>query len=275
MLAATVEDVETLRYPLFASPKLDGVRACVYNRKVWSRSAKLIPNQHVQMLFSELEGFDGELIVGAPNASDVYRKTVSGVMTANGEPEVAYYVFDHTTNQGKFLERLECIPLVYRLQHILVNSPLELLGVELTFLSQGYEGVILRDPEGLYKNGRSTLRQQWMLKLKRFTDAEAKVVDMEEFMHNDNPLGTNELGYAHRTSHKENQRRGNKLGALVCQWEEDTFKIGTGFTDAERIEIWQHKELHMGRLAKFKYLPVGVKDKPRHPVFLGWRPHGT
>ena len=38
MLAATVKSVADLRFPLLASPKLDGVRAYVKNGVVWSRS---------------------------------------------------------------------------------------------------------------------------------------------------------------------------------------------------------------------------------------------
>jgi DNA ligase-1 len=62
-----------------------------------------------------------------------------------------------------------------------------------------------------------------------------------------------------------------RLGALIVEWEGKLFNIGTGFTDAERIDIWNRKEQYHGKQAKFKYLPVGVKDLPRHPVFLGWR----
>ena len=42
----------------------------------------------------EYNGLDGELIVGEPNAVDVYRTTNSGVMSADGEPDVKFYVFD-------------------------------------------------------------------------------------------------------------------------------------------------------------------------------------
>jgi DNA ligase-1 len=27
----------------------------------------------------------------------------------------------------------------------------------------------------------------------------------------------------------------------------------------------------MDKLAKFRYFPHGMKDAPRHPVFIGWR----
>ena len=40
MLAATVDSVEQLRYPLLGSPKLDGVRAIVIDGVVYSRNMK-------------------------------------------------------------------------------------------------------------------------------------------------------------------------------------------------------------------------------------------
>jgi DNA ligase-1 len=41
--------------------------------------------------------------------------------------------------------------------------------------------------------------------------------------------------------------------------------------DAERSQIWRHQTDYLGRIAKIKYFAVGMKDAPRHPVFLGWR----
>jgi DNA ligase 1 len=47
MLAVDCGDVNALRFPLFASPKLDGVRAVVMNGGLMSRSLKPIPNVNV------------------------------------------------------------------------------------------------------------------------------------------------------------------------------------------------------------------------------------
>jgi DNA ligase-1 len=110
-----------------------------------------------------------------------------------------------------------------------------------------------------------------MMKLKRFLDDEAVVVGMEELMHNANPAFTNELGHTAHTSHQANQVPMMKLGALVVEWKGLRFKIGTGFSDAERHNIWCNGTRNFGRVVKFKYLEVGMKDLPRHPVFLGWR----
>jgi DNA ligase-1 len=91
-------DGKNLTFPVLASPKLDGVRAIIINGRVMSRSLKEIPNTHVQKLFGkkQYEGLDGELIVGAPTAPNVYRRTMSGVMSADEEPGVGFFVFDDT-----------------------------------------------------------------------------------------------------------------------------------------------------------------------------------
>jgi DNA ligase-1 len=49
------------------------------------------------------------------------------------------------------------------------------------------------------------------------------------------------------------------------------FCIGTGFTFADRNEIWKNQTRYSGQLVSYEYLPIGVKDKPRHPTFIGWR----
>jgi len=73
MLAATVKSVGDLRFPLLASPKLDGIRAIVRNGQVLGRSLKPLPNKLIQRMLGreDLEGLDGELIVGNPQDSGV------------------------------------------------------------------------------------------------------------------------------------------------------------------------------------------------------------
>lgn len=49
------------------------------------------------------------------------------------------------------------------------------------------------------------------------------------------------------------------------------FNIGTGFNQEERSQLWSIRNELIGKVVKYKYFPVGMKDKPRHPVFLGFR----
>lgn len=287
MLAAEA-DLNKLRFPLIASPKLDGVRAIIKGGVVLSRSLKPIPNPHVQALFGrpELEGLDGELIVGSPTAKDVYRVTNGAVMRHYGEPDVEFYVFDrveygHTyeDRHAELYMRLEergWYPHVIYHDWQTVEDLEELLEFENSVLDDGYEGVILRCPYAGYKHGRSTVRQQGMLKLKRFQDSEARVIAVEELMHNANEAKTNALGRTERSSHKANQVPMGTMGALLV---EDIhtgvrFHIGTGFSAEERAWFWEHRHtLERGKrtLVKYKFFPVGVKDLPRHPSYLGLR----
>ena len=49
------------------------------------------------------------------------------------------------------------------------------------------------------------------------------------------------------------------------------FSIGSGFTEEQRREIWNKQVELIGSIVKYKYFEVGVKDKPRFPIFLGFR----
>ena len=283
MLAVTCEDLTKVNYPVILSEKLDGLRASIHNGIVMSRSMKPIPSAAVQAKFGkpEYEGYDGEIIYGDKNAKDVFNKSTRACMSHEFPEEfdidnLHFYVFD-VIGEEPYCIRYEMIEPdtknnVHRLWSIYVNSPEEVAKYESEFLQDGAEGVILRSPTGKYKQGRSTLKEGYLLKVKRFTDEEATVVGFEEKMHNANEATTGELGQTKRSSHQENMIPCNTLGALVVssgKWGE--FKIGTGFDDELRQEIWNNKEAVLGKLVKFKYFAVGVKISPRFPVFLGWR----
>jgi DNA ligase 1 len=281
LLAATIEDTTTLQWPLLVSAKLDGIRALVIDGVVMSRSLKPIRNKFVQSRFGkpQYDGFDGELIVGPPNAEDVYRTTNSGVMSEEGEPDVKFYVFDRfDMPEVPYKGRLDSLGItdddevkrgLVKLEQWTVTSEEELLGIESAILNAGYEGLMLRKADAPYKFGRSTLKEMTLGKLKRFSDAEYRIVGFVERFHNSNAATRNELGYIERSSHKENLIGRGDLGALILETDDgQRFNCGTGFTDALRAEIWAQRDAYLGKFAKVKSFMVGVKDLPRFPVWV-------
>lgn len=280
MLAAPTDGTNLL-YPIMVSPKLDGIRCLIKDGVAVSRSLKPIPNKHVQTLFGrpELNGLDGELIVCDATAGDVFQRTTSGVMSIEGTPKVMFFVFDDFSDPLlKFKLRLlnvqaRCVNLKYcqLVKHFVVRTKEDLDQYEERFLEKGFEGLMVRDPNGLYKHGRSTLKQGWLLKMKRFEDSEAEVIGWLPLMRNNNPSITNLLGYGERSSKKEGKIESSMLGALMVRdlKTKVEFDIGTGFTEEMRKEF--PKKNILGRIVKYKYQPVGVKEKPRFPVFLGFR----
>lgn len=274
-------DLDNIKFPVMASPKLDGVRVIVYDGVVYSRNFKRIPNDYVQALFGrkECHGFDGELIVGDATSDTVFQATTSGVMTGAGKPDVTLHAFDFIGSTSHFKFRYEVlVGLANKLKHVkvvphvLIENIEELNAYEEECVAQGYEGIMIRDPQGKYKHGRSTTKEGGLLKIKRFEDDEAVVIGCEELMTNLNEQELDNLGHKVRSSKKEGLVPAGKLGALIVKHKTfGEFKIGSGFTEDTRIKLWCERDELKGRLAKFKYQPSGVKDKPRFPVFLGFR----
>lgn len=280
-------DMTKIKFPVMASTKLDGIRAVVLNGKLLSRSLKPIKNKYTRSLFEkpEYEGLDGELIVGSPTDPKCFNKTTSGVMTEEGEPNVHYYVFDqipeysgqpeNTPFKSRFNDLQESMPMehVVLVQQKLVWNLPELEEFEKQCLKQGYEGVIIKDLNSPYKYGRSTLREGYMLKIKRYKDAEAKILSVEELLSNTNEATRDELGKVKRSNHKSGMVPQDTLGSLVVQDLKTgiQFNIGTGFDEELRDTLWKNKSRIIGKIVKYKYFDYGSIDKPRHPVFLGFR----
>jgi DNA ligase-1 len=283
MLADDV-DLRRLVYPVVASPKLDGVRTTFQNGGLVTRSLKKLPNQHINARFKSDFPLDGELIVGDPTDKAALRNTMK-VVTNHTAPidEVTLYVFDLVDEVEGFASRIETaanivgeMTHIKLVPHVLIHDENELLYQEEQVLDEGFEGLMLRDPKGKYKFGRSTVREGGLLKMKRKITAEARVIGFEEQMHNANEAKTNELGHSERSSHQENMIPMGILGALVAKDLKTgvEFKIGTGLTMAERDEIWRGREMFLNKIVTYEYVPYGVKDKPRHSVFVNWRMEG-
>lgn len=278
---------------MIVSPKLDGVR-CLINQGAVSRSFKPIPNRFIRETLSRApDGLDGELIV-----SFQFQQTVSAVMSFDGEPEFLYVAFDYVPDGGEreltpYSQRLKYLKSAVKrsgIQNIVmmpywwVNDLGELRTLEDNILDRGHEGIIIRDPDGPYKFGRSTLREGYLLRLKRLkgsegkvviSDSEAEIIGVGERFRNENKAVKNALGLTERSTAKEGKVPTQTLGYFRVRNLENghIFKIGggPGLTLKLRKELWLKKNLLIGKIVKYSFQTVGMKNEPRFPQFLGFR----
>lgn len=304
MLAAT--PTKPIKFPVFASPKIDGIRIIVKDGRFLSRTLKEIPNKYIQdflqtpcdfyndgSLGSEmaaenfvygdhLEGLDGEITVGAANNHNVMQETMSGVMSESGCPAWTIYAFDLWNREASYLKRYEELsrmldpacrpPRINILKQELIESEEELLAYEQYCLKLGFEGVVIRNPLGKYKYGRSTENEGYLIKIKRFEDAEAEIIGFKQMQRNQNEAVTDALGLTKRSTKAEGMVLVDMLGAFLMRTPEGEEFSLSGFTNEERIHFWNIRESLVGRFAKYKHFAnSGVVNAPRNGVFLGFR----
>lgn len=276
------KELGSLRWPLWASPKLDGIRALAIGGQLFSRTGKLIPNRFAQSVAAagRWHGQDGELCIGPLADGLLYDRTRRGIMTLAGDPDFYYQVFDNWAAVGPFTKRLtELAPQGGRIRLLpqtLVASPDDLLLVEQDFVTFGFEGIILRTPAAPYKNGRSTLREAGLMKLKRFQDDEAEIVGTYERQHNDNPAERSPLGFAARSTSGSGLRPAGDLGGLHCVVTTGLFcgarvDLGGAYSAEQRRALWAARAALPGRVVTFKHFSYGATDAPRFPIFKDFR----
>lgn len=274
MLASNVE-LKSVIYPVFCTPKYDGIRCVIRDGVALSRTLKPIPNKHVQKMLKDCpNNLDGELICDGKSFNQIQ----SAIMTVEGTPKFTYYVFDIIdpaapyTDRMELLEDMELPAVCQKVFPLEVHDEDELLGYEHECVEEwAFEGIMIRDGEGPYKFGRSTAKQGWLCKLKRFQDAEATIIGFEELMHNYNDSEEDERGHKKRSSKKEGKVPAGTLGAFIVQNGEQTFKVATGMTAEDRDKYWKDRDSMIGKLVKYKYQESGGLHLPRFPVFLGLR----
>lgn len=291
-LAAKRDKGLPLIYPGYDSPKIDGIRATVFNGVAYSRSLKPIPNLGFQFWVkanaSKLQGMDGEITIGGANHPNCMQRSMK-IMKADADVDFRFNVFDwvpeHNLDAYQFEARTEFVHTNMRdleqaviVPQYYVCDPDLTPRHEATFLEQGYEGLMHRSAEGLYKFGRSTEKEGGLVKVKNFIDDEAIIVGYYEEMHNANDKVLNELGKLRPTSHQAGLKgKGTLGGFIVRRWSTATgpygatFKVGTGYSADQRAEYWAEREELVGSLIVFKHFDHGVVDAPRHPVFKSFR----
>lgn len=285
---------ERLKFPLMMQPKIDGVRSLNLGVGVTGRSLKHHDNVFTTNFFSQaaFRYLDGEMAAERETHPSLCRLTSSALGRVGGEPYVLWWLFDYMApdviyrpyeerygalqrrvwdlreTAPELGERLRIVPsrIVYNIN--------EVEAWHANHVEEGFEGSILRDPKGVYKNGRSTAIECGLLRIKDFVEEEAVVESIEEGRLNGNEAKTNELGYTERSSHLANMVPNGMVGALRCKDVKTgaPIKVAAGsMSHDERVQYFQNPHLIIGETIKYKTFLHGVKDKPRFPTFQSIR----
>ena len=299
MLAETWDEGKQ-RFPVIAQPKIDGVRALNLTGTLTGRSLKKFKNKYVTSMFSHsiLLGLDGEMAAEHECHPDLCRLTTSALGRIEGKPYVLWHLFDYVTHETRsmpYSKRLQALrdrvayighlrpELAQHLRIVRSNecahsSVLE--HFDSKWSEEGYEGTILRDPYGAYKDGRSTVREGGLLRIKRFVDSEAVVLSVTEGETNLNEAKTNALGQTERSTHQANMVANGMVGTLTCRAlancgpikAGDTITVAAGrMTHAERQHYMALPNAIIGKTIKYKTFEHGAKDKLRFPTFQSIR----
>lgn len=297
-------DENKLQFPVIAQPKIDGVRGLNMHGGLTGRSLKLFKNRHTTHFYSQdfFKGFDGEFAAAEETHPDLCRLTTSALGTIAGEPFTLWWLFDyvaeHTIDlpywdrrialEKRVAELQSCVHYVPWAGHLrvvpskLIANMADLVDFDAENLEKGFEGTIIRDPYGKHKQGRSTVREGGLLRIKRFIESEAIVKKLVEGESNQNEAQTNELGLQFRSSHQENMVPNGLIGSMeciACQTVTDggrvvieegqVIAVSPGNMDhATRKHLFENPHLILEHRIKFKFFPKGIKDKPRFPTYV-------
>jgi DNA ligase-1 len=187
---------------------------------------------------SDFEELDGEFYKHGMRHEDI-RSIVSRTVDIHPDySDIEYHIFDYPggaiTNyeRNHYLQRLSGSEKVKIVKTKLCSTLLEVEEAYREFLDHGYEGIVIRNPMGLYKRSRSTD----LMKLKPRQELEAFVEAV--FQQKD-----------------KNGVPKNALGGVLCYHfgSDRKFEVGTGFTKEEREQFWAHPELILGKLIEVEF----------------------
>ncbi len=257
-------------YPCLIQPKLDGLRClAMWNQdqteiKLRSRAGKEFYIPHIQQCLQKALGpneiLDGELYI--PGES--FQTITSLVKRFQDDTyRLEYHVYDYADLEDPELnndQRNEIVGEVVfdRIKKKKGKHPIEMVKTEFAareeevyhyhnkFVSEGYEGAIVRSPGEPYK---FAYRSDGLLKLKDFQDEEYRIVD-----------------YTNGKGKFEN------CAIWVCETENgDTFQVTPKGTFEQREQMYEEAEDYLNCWLKVRFQEKTDDGIPRFPVGIGVR----
>ncbi len=229
------------------SEKLDGVRASWDGTRLQFRSGRQI---HAPAWFTAsfpAQALDGELWMGR-RSFERLSAAVRRQEPVDAEwKDVVYHLYELPGGEGSFSERIArlqtlaanaAVPWLQVLPQVRVKDHATLKRKLAQVVRDGGEGLMLHRADAMWQTGRSDL----LLKMKPQHDAEATVV-----------------------AHEQGQGKyRDMLGALVVMTPDGRrFRLGTGFTDAQR-----RQPPAIGSTVTYRYREMTGTGLPRFASFL-------
>lgn len=258
--------VKALAYPLLAEWKLDGLRAIAIKGHgvvtLYSRKGLVLDNYpHINEAVAALP-VDNIVLDGEALGKD-FTATVKAKRRKDGKTDtgINLWVFDalplgdwisresvwkQRNRSDKIMQLLEDEPEHLRLvPQVWIDSEKELIDAFQKARAEGVEGLVLKDPDATYAFKRSKC---W-LKVKEFETVDVEVTGLEE---------------------GDGKHKGT-LGALVCKFKGKEVRVGSGFTDAQRKQIWTQGDAVHGRVIEIRFQEVASQGGARFPTFQRFR----
>jgi DNA ligase-1 len=248
-------------FPCLVQPKLDGTRCIgIPGKGLFSRLRKPFP--HMEHILDELNllrpdiVFDGELYTHELSFQQIVglvKKETLREEDVVQQQKIKYHVYD-LVMQGTFEERFAFLKKVMKeakFKHIVLvptvqcGSEEEMKAKHAEYVAAGFEGIMLRNPAGLYKHSRSAD----LIKYKEFIDEEFTVVGFIE---------------------GEGQDKGCVV--WICETEEKKrFQCRPRGTKEERKEMFQNGEAYVGKKLTVRFQEWSDTRIPRFPVGIAFR----
>jgi len=252
-----------LLYPSYIQPKLDGYRM-IYNKdskKVTTRTGKEFSILYDTDLYKELlhcnVSLDGELYVHDPtfkfeNYGVLRKQKKLTPAETNLLNRIEYHVYDIPDSILPFSERFIQLSKMFSKEHfnkikfvetkVCVNK-IDAIKYNEEFLQQNYEGSMLRNRDGKYKQ---KFRSYDLLKLKTFHDHEFEIVNF--------------------TNEKDTSGVGEDLVVWICKTQNgDLFNVRPQGTQEERRNLFKQAKNYIGKYLWVKYFELTDKGVPRFP----------
>ncbi len=255
---------DDIKLPVMVQPKFDGCFVMKQRGTAYTRQGKKIPNKYVRAYMSTMpNGINGEFIV--PNAT--FYETDSVFMSHDKQPPEGslVVVFDDMENvrdvnfklksyHDRYIRLVDCVKTheITLAPTIWMEDPSQIDGIIEEFektIGVGYtlEGAMLRNPDAPYKNGRTTLTENYGYKYIIYKYGRGKCVGFTD--------NTSKLGH---------------VGSIQVSAEGfETFSIGTGFDIETSKHMHANPDSFIGKELTFKYKGKAV-NKPRQPVLTSW-----